>query len=771
MALTAVPYKPGVIKDDPVYTREGYASDSQWTRWVRGHAQAMGGYTVATTDNSTFSGISRGQFAWADTAGNTYVAIGTNNKLYSFVDGRLHNVTPKRANGILAGAAPFATTSGSSTVTVTLVNHQAATGDCVYLSGDTTFNNVRLGGGSGSFAASPFYTVAGSNIVLTTLTAHGMVTNDEITISGGTAINGITLSGPYLATVYDTATFALYNPTKASATGQGGGTPTYVIGKPNTVAVTSSSVFTVNATTTATATGTGGGANIAYTFELGVGLVDGSAAPTGYGSGTYGTGVYGVSETSPDTVNPRTWSLDNLGSTLYSTPLGGAIYTWAQNWSQRASRVTTGPQRNASMLVTNERFIMTAGTTQLGALTSTTSNPFVTTSGSPFIQMTVPADGWSTGDEIQLASGFSAVGGVTVIDNYIVSRVVDATTIQFAHTTYATSTASGGGNGFYRRNTYVPMRVRNSDGGVNGDVSQWVPTAANLAGGFVATIGSNLVALCHSRAGIYTWSDFAMFFLRYTGQQDNPYTIDLLGQGCGLIAPNAVVEQDGTAYWLTKARVPYIYNGGTPRPLPSPMKKYFKDRLADAQEYKVYGVYDALYPAITWYYPSSTQATTTYENDSYIRCDLLEAASDPNAGWSNGMAALTSAIDRGEVASPMSCNTSGQLLLMETGDLANGATLSRSVTFGPLDVGDGDKVENIRRWVVNADQQGTINLTLELKRWPYGATTTKGPYAITDTTLKTDVRAQGRQMSATFQSNNYFRLGKSRLDVTPGGYR
>lgn len=770
MALTAVPYKPGVIKDDPVYTREGYASDAQWIRWVRGRAQSMGGYALAPSDGSTFSGLSRGQHNWADAQGNIYSAVGTNSKLYVFLDGQLHNVTPKRANGIFPGTTPFATTSGSSTVTVSLPNHQASTGDCIYIYGDSTFNNVRLGGGTGSFAASPFYTVAGSNIVIATLANHGMVTNDEIIISGGSAVNGITLSGSYLSTVYDASTFAVYHPTAANATGAGGGTPTYAIGKPHTVAVIDGGAFTVQATTVATATGSGGGGNVSWAFELGVGLVNGTGA-AGYGSGSYGTGAYGVSETAPDTINPRTWALDNLGATLYATPLGGAIYTWSQNWSQRAARVATGPQRNAYSLVTNERFVMAAGTTQLGTLTALTSNPVVTTSGSPFVQLTVPADGWKVNDEIQL-QGLSAVGGVTVIDNYIVSKVNSDTNIEFAASSYATSTASGGGSaGFYRRNTYVPMRIRNSDGGVNGDVSQWTPTASNLAGGFVATIGSNLVALRHSRAGIYAWSDYAMYFLRYTGQQDNPYTIDMLGQGCGLLGPNAAIEQDGTAYWITKARVPYLYNGGTPRPLPSPVKKYFEDRLADSQEYKVYGVYDALYPAVTWYYPSNTQPTTNYENDSYIRCDLLEAASDPNAGWANGMAAFTSAIDRGLVALPMACNTSGQLLTLESGELANGATLSRYVTFGPLDIGDGNKVMNIRRWVINADQEGTINLTLELRRWPYGATTTKGPYTITDATLKTDVRAQGRQMSATFQSNNYFRLGNSRLDGTPGGYR
>jgi len=770
MGLTVVPYKAGVVKDDPIYTREGYASDAQWIRWVRGQAQAQGGYSLAPSDGATYSGVARGLFSWADTQGLVYAAVGTSKKLMTFIDGTLYNVTPKRSNGIFAGSTPFSTTSGSTTVVVTLTDHQAKSGDCVYVSGDSTFNNVRLGGGSGSFAASPFYTVAGSNRVICTLANHGMASWDEITISGASAVNGITMSGPYLALVYDTSTFVIYNATAATGTGAGGGTPAYVIAKPHEVTYIDDNSFSVVSTTVANATGSGGGANVNYLFEMSVGLENGQGAG-GYGTGTYGSGLYGVSETAPDTTNPRTWSFDNLGATLYACPLGGALYTWTRNWSQRAARVTTGPQRNAYMLVTNERFVMVAGTTQIGVLSSTTSNPIVTVSGSPIIKMEVGADGWQVGDEIQIQSGLTAVGGVTVIDNYIVSKVNSTTNIEFVHTTYATATASGGGNGSYRRNPYVPMRIRNSDGGVNGDVSMWTPSASNLAGGFSATIGSNMVALRHSRAGIYGWSDYAMYFLRYTGQQDNPYSIDMLGQGCGLLGPNAAVEQDGTAYWMSKARVPYIYNGGVPRPIPSPMKKYFLDRLATSQEYKVFAVYDALYPAVTWYYPSNTQATSTYENDSYIRVDLLEVSQDANAGWSNGSIVVTAALDRGLISLPLTTNASGQLFYMETGDLANGATLSRSVTYAPLDIADGDKVMNVRRWVVNEDQQGTVNLTLGFKRWPTDTETVKGPYQITATTLKTDVRGQGRQMSALFQSNSYFRLGKSRIDTTPGGYR
>jgi len=774
MALTDVPYKPGVVKDDPAYAAEGYATDTQWIRWVRGKAQSLGGYTAAVNDGSTFSGIARGLFSWADTAGNIYAAIGTSTKLQVFADGTLYNITPERCNGVLTGSGPIATSTGSGNVTITCTNHQAATGDTVVIRGDTTFNNVRLSGGSGSFSSNPFYVLAGTNRVLCTLSSHSMSSGDEIVISGATAINGVTLSGIYMTSVTDASNFYVYHNARPTATGQGGGTPTYSIGKPYVVtAVPSADTFQVLSRTNANATGSGGGFNIAYRFELKSGLNNSQGAGGGFGSGDYGSGLFGLnSVAAPDTINTRIWALDNNGSQLIATPLGGAIYTWTQNWSQRAARMDTGPQRNAYTVFTNERFIMACGTTQLGALTSfSNAAPIATTSGSPIVNVTVPADGWVAGDEIAI-QGLTAVGGVNVINNYYVTAALGPTTIQIAMSGPANVTGSGGGSsGFYRRNTYAPMRFRNSDGGLNGDITQWVPSATNLAGGFTATIGSIMVGLKKSRSGIFGWSDYAMYFLRYTGQQDNPYTIDMLGQGCGLAGPNAAIEQDGTAYWITSSFLPYIYNGGSPRPLPSPVKKFFAGNLATDQNYKIYGVYDSLYPALIWYYPSVSATATAYENDSYIRLDLPEASADGNAGWSVGTAAVTAALDRGLIDFPLTTNGSGTLFYMENSDAANGATLSRYVTWGPIDIGDGDKVMNVRRWVVNANQSGTLNLTMGLSRWPDGPVTAKGPYAIPPTTEKTDVRAQGRQMTATIQSNNYFRLGKSRIDITGGGYR
>jgi hypothetical protein len=774
MALTDVPYKPGVIKDDPQYAVEGYATDTQWIRWVRGKAQSLGGYTVAPNDGSTFSGIARGLFSWADTAGNIYAAIGTSTKLMVYADGTLYNVTPERCNGVLTGSGPIATSTGSGNVTITCTNHQAATGDTVVIRGDTTFNNVRLGGGTGTFANNPFLVLAGTNRVLCTMSSHSMSSGDEIFISGASAINGVTLSGVYLTSVTDASNFYVYSNTRPTATGQGGGTPTYAIGKPYVVtSVPTVDTFQVLSKTTANATGTGGGFGIVYRFEMKSGLNNSQGAAGGFGSGDYGSGLYGLNTVvAPDTINTRTWALDNNGSQLIATPLGGAIYTWTQNWSQRAARIDTAPQRNSYTTFTNERFIMTCGTTQLGALSAlTTSSPVNTVSGSPIVTLTVPADGWVVGDEIGL-QGVTAVGGVNIINNYIVTAAPSATTIQFAMSGPSNVTGSGGGNlGFYRRNTYVPMRIRNSDGGLNGDITQWIPSATNLAGGFTATIGSIMVAFRKSRSGIFGWSDYAMYFIRYTGQQDNPYTIDMLGQGCGLAGPQAAIEQDGTAYWITKTLLPYLYNGGAPRPLPSPIKQFFAANLASDQNYKIYGVYDSLYPALVWYYPSIAGAITGYENDSYIRLDLPEASADANAGWSVGMASFTAAMDRGLINYPMTTTASGQLFFMENSDAANGATLSRYVTWGPIDIGDGDKVLNVRRWVVNANQSGTLNLTMNVARWPNGATTVKGPYSIPVGTEKTDVRAQGRQMTATLQSNSYFRLGKSRIDITGGGYR
>jgi hypothetical protein len=76
--------------------------------------------------------------------------------------------------------------------------------------------------------------------------------------------------------------------------------------------------------------------------------------------------------------------------------------------------------------------------------TNTLSGPFSTTNGSNIVTVTDASYLPNVGDYV-VFSGGSAVGGLTITGEYIVTNVTSATTYQITTTNPATSTATGGG--------------------------------------------------------------------------------------------------------------------------------------------------------------------------------------------------------------------------------------------------------------------------------------------------------------------------------------
>jgi hypothetical protein len=171
MALTKVPLKPGIVKDDAELTVEGSWADGNNVRFVRGSAEKIGGYAKLITDQ--LLGKARGMLAWVRNNGDPHLAIGTNRKLYAIASDTLRDITPVEVAVTLSG--PFAVTNASVTITVT----------------DT---------------------------------AHGQVVGAGLVISGSAAVGGITPVGHYtVITVIDADTYTITHSSAASSTATGGG--------------------------------------------------------------------------------------------------------------------------------------------------------------------------------------------------------------------------------------------------------------------------------------------------------------------------------------------------------------------------------------------------------------------------------------------------------------------------------------------------------------------------------------------------------------------
>lgn len=195
MPLSPLNIQPGIYKES---SEVGAADRNRWSdgdliRFWKGQPEPVGGAVEETiTTGGPISGIPRGLLDWTDLSGNQNIGIGTHLKLYILRGGQLVDITPVRETGTL-GSDPFATTSGSSEVTVT----------------DT---------------------------------AHGLAVNACVIFSGATAVGGITIDGEYAVTeVVDTDTYKIVDDETASSTTSGGGASvsyTYLINPGSSTATT-----------------------------------------------------------------------------------------------------------------------------------------------------------------------------------------------------------------------------------------------------------------------------------------------------------------------------------------------------------------------------------------------------------------------------------------------------------------------------------------------------------------------------------------------------
>jgi hypothetical protein len=174
MPLKKLQQKAGVNRENTRYTSENgyYVSDKM--RFRQGTPEKIGGWQRISS--TIFQGVCRSLWNWVTLGGQNLLSVGTNLKYYIESGGAYNDITPLRKTPATLVNNPFATVSGSTTVTVT-----DATG--------------------------------------------GYINGDFVTFSGATAVAGLTLNGEYqLSTIgTSTTTYEITAASAANATTTGGG--------------------------------------------------------------------------------------------------------------------------------------------------------------------------------------------------------------------------------------------------------------------------------------------------------------------------------------------------------------------------------------------------------------------------------------------------------------------------------------------------------------------------------------------------------------------
>jgi len=182
MPLAKYVFKPGINKEGTNYSNEGGWFDADKVRFRKGKPERIGGWSKFTNDS--FIGTCRKLYPYKATNGDSFVILGTHQKLYNLSGDVYYDITPIRST-TSAGDVTFSASNGSSTITITDASHDAVNGDFVTFSGASS-----LGGNITATVLNQEYqidTVTGTNTY--TITAKD-TSGDTVTANSSDSGNG-----------------------------------------------------------------------------------------------------------------------------------------------------------------------------------------------------------------------------------------------------------------------------------------------------------------------------------------------------------------------------------------------------------------------------------------------------------------------------------------------------------------------------------------------------------------------------------------------------
>lgn len=182
MPLTKLQFKPGINREVTSYTNEGGWHDGDKVRFNKGFPEKIGGWQKYM--DTTFLGTCRDLHMWTGLDSSRFLGIGTHLKFYIESGGELADMTPIRLTSS-AGDVTFAATSGSTTITVTHVNHGADVGEYVTYSGA-----ISLGGAVTAAVLNAEFAVTAVNSTSEYEIEVATAANASDTGNGGSAVVG-----------------------------------------------------------------------------------------------------------------------------------------------------------------------------------------------------------------------------------------------------------------------------------------------------------------------------------------------------------------------------------------------------------------------------------------------------------------------------------------------------------------------------------------------------------------------------------------------------
>ena len=697
--LTKIQLQPGINRDTTSYTNSGGWFDSDFIRFRNGLPEKIGGWTKVYANQQALIGKCRKLYGWSSLIGTQFLACPTNIKFYVDNSSNIIDITPLRRS-VTLGTNPIATSNTSNVITITDVNHGAAVGNYITISGSSNVNGIL------TTQINKEHVI--SNVI--NANAYSVTTTGTATSTGSGGGSSVSVSYQFYPGVSTSAVF------QGWGSGPWGGSvvatfTASISGNTMTVTAVSSGTITIGSSingtgvasnTIATAFGTGTGQTGTYTVSVSQ-TVSSSTLTSGYG---WGSGP----QTTISTYYSGLWTVDNYGEDMVACPRD----------------LTQGVQLGSNPI-------------------STTNNPGST------VTVTQANHGYSNGTAIIIGGVTSPIDGVPIneLNGSHTITVVNANAYTFTTATTHNAVATGGTGAYVYLSSIVYWDVTDSDGpavslsqlgsayakkhlpyvatevlvsdqnrqlvcfGANpydvnqaqdkmivrwsdsNDPTNWdIADTTKTSGEQRLSSGSYIVTAVQNREEILIWTDTSLYSMQYVGPPSG-YGFNLVGTNFDIIGPNAKIVTGAIAYWMGSNNF-YTYDGKV-QPMPCTVRDYvFLDLSFDDGD-KVYCSADSGNNEIIWFYPSKSQGGTpgSREVDRYVVFNYIENA------WYYGSLARTAWIDRSGVELPRAVSPDGYLYQHESG-FDDGSTTPASpinayIQSSPIEIEEGNNFLFINR--------------------------------------------------------------------------
>jgi len=297
------------------------------------------------------------------------------------------------------------------------------------------------------------------------------------------------------------------------------------------------------------------------------------------------------------------------------------------------------------------------------------------------------------------------------------------------------------------------------------DYTNWDFASVTTTSGFLDLDTTDAIIMAASvREGTLIWTNNEAWLMRYIGLPF-VYSIERIGQGCGLLAPRSFATTAGRCIWMGREGF-WIYDGGVVKPLPCDVGSYvFEDVDKDSGVTYTHGSDNGVFPEAWFWYPSNGSDVA----NKYVVYNYAEG------WWAIGEMERSAASAAGVYRYPIFGSTDGSLFFHEDGftDAGLPITTGRYAETAALNILNGNNIANITQAITDSGHgYDSTSLTLFGSFTPEGQESLFGPYA-PRVDGYTDMRASGRDFRVKIEStkDQEWSIGQVRLDIKPGGKR